>query len=116
MNQLQQLERKSRLWHIEGAARAIQEFAGNRSLEEYERDDLLVAAVERQLIIIGEALNRASQVDPELVSQISDAAGIIGLRHQLVHNYPHIDTAEIFKIVTDDLPVLLTEVRALLNE
>jgi uncharacterized protein with HEPN domain len=33
-----------------------------------------------------------------------------------VHNYPHIDTAEIFKIVTDDLPVLLAEVRALLNE
>lgn len=116
MNHLQQLERKSRLWHIERAAREIQEFVAGRSLEEYENDNLLSAAIERQFTIIGEALHRATQVDPELISKISDTSDIIGLRHQLVHNYPNIDAERIWKIIHDDLPLLLTEVRALLAE
>jgi len=114
MDPLQQLERKARLWHIVRAAEKIQTFTEGRSPRYYD-DELLASAVERQLTIIGEALNRAKQVDPELVAQITDADGIIGLRNQLIHNYPHIDAERIWRIVEEDLPLLLAEVRALLG-
>lgn len=115
MDRLQQLERKARLWHILRAAEKIESFAAGRPAHDYEHDDLLASAVEHQLMIIGEALNRAQQVDPELLTLITNARRIIGLRHQLVHNYPHIDPVRIRQIVTDDLPLLLREVRALLG-
>jgi uncharacterized protein with HEPN domain len=115
MNHLQQLERKARLWHVARAAETIQTFIAGRSAQEYEQDAVLASAIERQLITIGEALHRAKQADPELVNQLTDVNGIIGLRNQLVHNYPNVDATRIWRIIEDDLPVLLREVRALLG-
>ncbi|HVE70254.1 MAG TPA: HepT-like ribonuclease domain-containing protein [Thermoanaerobaculia bacterium] len=114
MDHLQQLERKSRLWHIERAAHDIQTFIEGRRREDYESEQVLALAIERELIIIGEALQRALQVDPELAERISDTRRIVNLRNQLVHNYPNIETERIWDIIHDDLPLLLTEVRALL--
>jgi uncharacterized protein with HEPN domain len=76
---------------------------------------MLSAAIERLFITIGEALQRALRADPDLASHISDVKRIINLRHQLVHNYPQIDAQQIWEIISDDLPLLLTEVRALLE-
>jgi uncharacterized protein with HEPN domain len=114
MNHLQQLERKSRLWHIERAGREIQEIATGRTVDDYDRDRMLSAAIERLFIIIGEALHRALQVDPELATHISNVTRIVNLRHQLVHNYPNVDAERIWSIIEKDLPLLLREVRALL--
>jgi uncharacterized protein with HEPN domain len=115
MDHLQQLERKARLWHIAQAAEKIEIFVAGRSAQDYEHDDILASAIERQFIVIGEALNRAKEVDPGLMEQLTDANGIIGLRNQLVHNYPHVDGARIWRIIDEDLPVLIREVRALLG-
>jgi uncharacterized protein with HEPN domain len=116
MNPLEQLERQTRLWHIERAAATIIEFTSGRTETEYLEDDLLRSAVERQLITIGEALGRAVDADPDLMSRISDVRLIISLWNQLVHNYPQILLERIWGIVQDDLPKLLREVRILLNE
>jgi uncharacterized protein with HEPN domain len=116
MNDLQQLERRTRLSHIEKAATKIEAFTTGRTVADYEHDDMLAAAVERQFMIIGEALNRALEVDPSLMNAISEPDAIIGLRNQLVHNYPRISTERIWTIIEEDLPVLLREVRALLSE
>jgi uncharacterized protein with HEPN domain len=40
------------------AARAIQDFAQDKTFEEFCSDDLLSSAIERKFEIIGEALNR----------------------------------------------------------
>ena len=115
MNELEQLERKTRLWHIEKAAEKIATFIAGRTLEQFSTDAMLRSAVERELIIIGEAMVRAQQADPGLVNLISDVPGIIACRNQLVHNYPRITADRIWEIVTEHVPVLLHEVRTLLS-
>jgi uncharacterized protein with HEPN domain len=47
---------------------------------------------------------------------ITDTSGIIELGHQLVHDYPNISPERIWTIIQEDLPILLSEVRALLAE
>ncbi|HEX2122886.1 MAG TPA: HepT-like ribonuclease domain-containing protein [Thermoanaerobaculia bacterium] len=90
-------------------------FIEGRTKDQYFADQMLRSAVERELIIIGEAMARAEEVDPELVTMISDVPGIIACRNQLVHNYPRITPDRIWRIVTEHVPVLLAEVRALLD-
>lgn len=62
------------LKHLEDVRRAvtlIASFAEGRSLEDYVADPMLRAAVERELEIIGEALNRLSKSDPSVAQGIS---------------------------------------------
>jgi uncharacterized protein with HEPN domain len=93
MNQLELLERKSRLWHVEQAASAILKYTAGKSFAQFEADEVTYLACERQLIIIGEALKKASDI---------------------VHNYPNLDRGRIWRIIESDLPILLAEVRAVL--
>jgi uncharacterized protein with HEPN domain len=114
MNPVEQLERETRLWHIDHAVCMVLEFLAGRSYEEYASNELVRAAVERQLIIVGEALRRALQVDPTIAMHVSDVPQIIACRNFLVHQYPEIDAERIWHIIQVKLPILLTEVRALL--
>src|SRR4051812_38947185 len=74
------------------AAREAQQFVGNRSSEEYIADALIVAAVERKLTIVGEALWRVDKLDPSIAQRISDVRDAIAFRHRLVHGYEHISS------------------------
>lgn len=116
MNELERLERKTRLWHVEKAASSILTSASSRTLEHYTSDADFRDATERRLITIGEAMARAHQLDPDLPGHITDVPGIIALRNQLIHNYPRVNRALVWAIIQEDLPLLLTEVRALLAE
>lgn len=82
------------------------------TLSEYKNSMVIIDAVERRLSIIGEALWKASKIDPELV--ISDKKRIISLRHIIVHDYDLINDAAIWLICKNRLPILKTEVEALL--
>lgn len=84
------------------------------TLEEYDSDRKLELIIEREFMIIGEALRYALEADPDLSKRISSVREIIGFRNRLVHNYPDIDSRTILRIVSHDLPTLLAEVRALL--
>ena len=54
---------------------------------DYSADALLRSAVERQLTIVGEALNRLKKIEPAAASSITDARQIIAFRNILVHGY-----------------------------
>jgi uncharacterized protein with HEPN domain len=114
MSQLVLLERKTRLWHIERAASTIVGYTTGKSASDYENDEMLRDAIERQMIIIGEAMRKALEIDRKLINQITDVDQIIAFRNQLVHNYPNLDQVKIWKVIQTDLPILLTEVRAVL--
>lgn len=92
----------------------ILSFTDGRALSEYLSDAMLRSAVERQLIIIGEALARASNIDPEGVARIADAARIVGLRNRLVHGYAHVRDENIWAIVEGSVAELRGIVAGLL--
>jgi hypothetical protein len=65
------------LYDIVHAPRLIRQFTNGKSLEDDLADPMLHSAVERQFEIIGEALNRACRVEPDLADRISSGRQII---------------------------------------
>lgn len=61
------------LWDVRESADAIASFIGSTDREGYRNDAMLRSAVERQLEIIGEALNQLSQAAPEVAAVIPNA-------------------------------------------
>lgn len=85
-------------------------------LEAYRRDPIIRAAVERQFITIGEAVNTLSRLAPALADGISHVAMIVALRNQLTHAYPSIDDEIVWGIATHDVLALRAECEALLDD
>lgn len=78
---------KSPRW-LEDVARAcqrIETYTDGFEQDDYEGDRLVRDAVERNLTIIGEALSRLAQVDPQTAARVPDLHQIIAVRHRLAH-------------------------------
>ena len=54
-------------WDAHQAALRIERFVAGKGFDDYQQDDFLHSAVERQFEVIGEALNQLSRVDVETV-------------------------------------------------
>jgi uncharacterized protein with HEPN domain len=75
---------------------------------------LLKRAIERNLEIIGEAMNRILKEDPYF--PIDNARRIIGLRNQIIHGYDSISDENIWGIIKNYLPNLKSEVNTMINK
>jgi uncharacterized protein with HEPN domain len=107
-------ETKKLLEDIRGAIFKIESFTmGITRFSQYKKDHKTKSAVERQLGIIGEAVNKIYKNDRGIVLNQLDR--IIRLRNRIVHAYDSIDDAIIWAIVKKHLPKLKEEVRALLE-
>lgn len=108
---------KTRLWleDILEALGHIEEFVLGRGRDDYLQSELLRAAVERKLIIIGEATGRLAKHAPEIAQHISASRQIVGFRNLLAHEYDQISPELVWEIVQKDLPTLRQEVTALLE-
>ena len=82
------------------------------SFIDYKSDLKTKSAVERQLIIIGEVINKIKKTD---ALELSHSKEIINFRNRLVHAYDSIDDAIVWAIKHNHLPKLKTEVEALLK-
>lgn len=69
-------------------------------------------AVERELEIIGKAVNRILKIDPDI--KITNAKRIIDLRNQVIHGYDKIDDVIIWGIILKDIPKFRQEGEKLL--
>ncbi len=90
----------------------LEQFLGGRSLEELERDELHLRAVEMQFILIAEVLKRLEQVSPEVRLQVSNIRQIAGMRNTIVHDYDEVDTEIVHAAATLNLPVLKQQINA----
>ena len=79
----------------------------------YDKDRKTQSAVERQLVIIGEALNKLRLIEDEFV--IKNGNQIIGFRNRLVHAYDSLDNSIVWAIVNRHLKPLKLEIEALLK-
>ena len=77
---------------------------------------MLKRAVERNLEITGEAVNRIITRDSSFTERISNSKAIIGLRNQVIHAYDNISDENIWSILTNHLPKLKSEIDALIKE
>lgn len=84
-------------------------------LDEYKRNRLVRSSVEREFIIIGEAMLALSRVAPEAFAAITRARRIVDFRNQLTHEYPTIDDAVVWAIADRDVTVLREECSAFMN-
>jgi len=69
------------------------------------------SAVERQLAIIGEALNQLKKTEPNL--KIENDKQIIGFRNRLVHAYDSIDSSIVWAIINRHLKKLKAEIQSI---
>jgi uncharacterized protein with HEPN domain len=72
-----------------------------------------IRGVEREIEIIGEAVNRILKIDAKI--QISNARKIVNLRNWVIHSYDNVDSILIWVIIHKDIPVLQLEVQHLLK-
>ena len=98
------------------AAHLVRQFTDGKTLELYESDLMLRSAVERQFEIIGEALTKLLKIDLDTAERISEYRRIIGFRNVLIHGYDAVTNHVVWDIVQNKLPVLQTEVDAILGE
>ncbi len=87
---------------------------GKRDYSLFHENITIHSAVERELLIIGEAVNRLLKRFPDI--NISDAKKIVGLRNKMIHEYDVVDDAQLWSIIINHLPRLKIEVERLLKE
>lgn len=104
------------LWDVRHAADNIAAFIRDRTMEEYAADSLLHSGVERQLEIIGEALNQLDKSSPSTATRIPNLRQIVGLRNILIHGYAAVKHSLIWRSVLEDLPQIRGTVDGLLKE
>jgi uncharacterized protein with HEPN domain len=110
------LEARKYLFDIQQAADKIARFCKGRRFEDYQGDELLRSAVERQFEIMGEALTQLARHDPDVAERIKDYRKIIAFRNILIHAYATVDDRIVWGVVEGDLPELRASLAALLPE
>ncbi len=85
-----------------------------RDFFDYQKDIKTKKAVERNIEIIGEAVNRISK-RTDCVIEIKNTQKIIGMRNRIAHEYDNISDEIIWTIIIRELPKLRTEVVDLLG-
>jgi uncharacterized protein with HEPN domain len=104
----------SYLWDIDDACRDILNFIENTSYADFENNKMKRFAVERQLLVVGEAANHLSDEcrnnNPNIPWKF-----IIGLRNIIAHDYGEILVNRIYKIATENVAVLKDEIGEIIN-
>lgn len=99
---------KKYLSDIIRAIELIEQFSvSTESFQEYLLDLKTQSAIERQLSIIGEAVNKFDKLQPE--STLENARKIVGFRNRLIHTYDAVDPSMIWAILIKHLPLLKEE-------
>lgn len=110
-----EIEVKTWLEDIKQAIDEIEDFLSEtKDFFEFKSDLKTRKAIERNLEIIGEAVNRILNVNPDL--KISNARKIVDTRNRIIHGYDTVSEEIIWAIVTDDLKKLKAEMLHLLDD
>lgn len=105
-----------RLHDILAACDFIIRHTDELTLDDYLQNELIRAAVERKLGIIGEALRQAEELDPDIGERISDIRRIVGMRNHLIHGYNAVDDDIVWATLQRRLPSLRRQVIVMLEE
>ena len=110
------IEVKAWLYDILNAVHEIESFLVDMpdDFNAYQNDLRTRRAIERNIEIIGEAMNRVLQRDENI--HLSNARKIVDTRNRIIHGYDSVSDEIIWSIVTSHLPILKDEVAKMLDE
>ena len=91
------------LWDAQQAAERVARFTAEKTLADYEADDFLRSAVERQFEIVGEALNQLHRLDPATAANIAELPRIVAFRNVLIHGYASVDNRIVWGVIEGSL-------------
>ena len=105
--------------HLQDILTAIQEidsFFGDKPklFDDFYSDLCLRRAIERDIEIIGEAMNRISKTDRNIA--ITNSRKIVDARNYIIHGYDSLSADILWSMVINHLPKLKKEVISLLND
>jgi uncharacterized protein with HEPN domain len=83
------------------------------TIELFSQNITVKRSVERELEIIGEAMNSLIAICPDI--KISDSRKIIAMRNRIIHGYDSVDDVVIWNTIIRNIPVLKAEIEILLN-
>jgi len=108
------LQSKKFLDDILYAIGLIEEFIADvDSFDEYLKDAKTRSAIERQIGIVGEAVNKFDKLESS--NSLKNSKQIVGLRNRIIHAYDSIDDTVIWAIIKNHIPALKEEVIEKLN-
>ena len=108
-------EIKKNLFDIKTSIDSIFEYLGEKgNFKEYQNNKLLRRGIEREIEIIGEAVNRIIKLAPDL--KIENTRKIVDTRNWVIHGYDKVDDVVIWGIVSNYLPKLKKEIENLLAQ
>jgi len=105
------------LFDIKMSINEINDFFANEEKDffKYQKNLMFKRAVERNLEIIGEAMNRIITRDHSFFEKIANAKAIIGLRNHVILAYDTISDENIWSILINHLPKLKIEIDNLIQ-
>lgn len=111
-----EIEVKAWLYDILNAINEIEGFFADtpKEFQHYENDLRTKRAVERNIEIIGEAMNRILKKNDDF--EISNSRMLVDVRNRIIHGYDSVSDEVIWGIIIRHLPVLQDEVEKLLEE
>ncbi|MFT4052708.1 MAG: DUF86 domain-containing protein [Microbacterium sp.] len=109
-------EAGAHLWDAAEAARLVHEFARGKTEADFASDLVVRSAVERQLEILGESLNRLRRDDADTAARVPDLDRIVGMRNILAHEYGAIDYEIVWRAATAGVSALILVLDKLVDE
>jgi uncharacterized protein with HEPN domain len=103
------------LLDVQRACAAIDEFCRGKSQEQFTSDELLRSAVERKMEIVGEAINQATKIEPDIAKSITTPLKIVALRNILAHHYWKVAPDILWDVAQVHVPFLKTQVDTILQ-
>jgi uncharacterized protein with HEPN domain len=88
------------------ACRSLQRSTAGLTFEQFELNEEKQAAAALWLILIGEALNHASALDPELRERIPELRQVVGMRNRLAHAYRSTDQEIVWDVISHKIQTL----------
>lgn len=79
---------------------------------EFQTDNLRQRAVERNVEIMGEAINRILKIDPAF--SLPNARAIVNTRNRVIHGYDSVTPEFLWSLIINHIPALKRDVEAII--
>lgn len=105
--------------HLLDVLNAIEEVEGffdgiPKVFQDFKEDTLRLRGVERNVEIMGEAINRILKRDPDF--NLPNARAIINTRNRVIHGYDSVTPEFLWSLIIKHIPALRDDVKSILNE